>query len=62
MLQCHAKDCITDNYPLSLEDIELETLNVPIDAEFILRMLSRVDYPALLYTCSTVKIANTVGY
>jgi len=49
MLQCHVRDCKKDNFPLKIE------LSAPVsnqvcefNRDFILNMLLRVDYVALL--------------
>ncbi|KAJ9069242.1 hypothetical protein DSO57_1020565 [Entomophthora muscae] len=50
MLQCNVKNCNTDNFPLRLQNVELERTEVEPNAEFLNNMLTRLDWPALLKT------------
>lgn len=56
MLQCHVKGC-TDNYPLKINDAELESLETEVDLELVRRLLPKLDYAALQATCSDIGIA-----
>jgi multifunctional methyltransferase subunit TRM112 len=48
MLQCHAKNCNT--YPLSLQDVELESVESDFNPEFIKKIISRLDWSAFVET------------
>jgi len=54
MLQCHVKGCNKDNFPLKLEEIEIEELEAEFNANFIKSMLNRLDWKALAQTTFSV--------
>ncbi|KAJ3311648.1 hypothetical protein HDV04_003912 [Boothiomyces sp. JEL0838] len=56
MLQCHVKGCNKDNFPLALQNIEIEKLEAEFTPEFVERLLSRIDFPALQSTCISLGI------
>jgi hypothetical protein len=50
MLQCHVKGCTTDNFPLKIENAELDNVEADFNPEFIKRMVPKLDWPALVAT------------
>ncbi|OMJ08782.1 Multifunctional methyltransferase subunit [Smittium culicis] len=53
MLQCHVKGCddSSKNFPLSLENCQLEEVEAERNDEFLVRMYSRIDWAALVTSC-----------
>ncbi|KAG4108230.1 Trm112p-domain-containing protein [Neocallimastix lanati (nom. inval.)] len=58
MLQCHVKGCNIDNFPLKLEEIEIEELEAEFNVDFINSMLNRLDWRALVHTPFSLGIAQ----
>ncbi|KAI8927567.1 hypothetical protein BC831DRAFT_451928 [Entophlyctis helioformis] len=56
MLQCHVKGCNTDNYPLAIQDAELETLEADFNPSFIERLIPKLHWPALVHTALSLGI------
>ncbi|RKP11382.1 hypothetical protein BJ684DRAFT_5120, partial [Piptocephalis cylindrospora] len=50
MLQCHAAGCTSNNFPLRLEEVEVERDEVEVNAPFLIGLLPKLDWPALLAT------------
>ncbi|KAI8851453.1 Trm112p-domain-containing protein, partial [Chytridium lagenaria] len=50
VLMCNAKGCTSNNYPLKIEEAELETLEVEYNENFLRRFLVKLDWPALVQT------------
>ncbi|KAJ1725385.1 hypothetical protein LPJ53_000423 [Coemansia erecta] len=52
MLKCHVKNCTDPNkqFPLRFKDVQLEQIDAERNDEFLVRMLPRLDWPALLTT------------
>ncbi|KAJ1644884.1 hypothetical protein J3B02_005549 [Coemansia erecta] len=52
MLKCHVKNCTDPNkqFPLRFKDVQLEQVEAERNDEFLVRMLPRLDWPALLKT------------
>lgn len=60
MLQCHAKGCNQNNFPLSFTDVELELAEVEFNPEFVAKLLRKIDYPALLLTAQSLNLAENL--
>ncbi|KAI8060719.1 hypothetical protein BC940DRAFT_246128 [Gongronella butleri] len=58
MLQCHAKNCNTNNFPLRFENVEVEQIEADFNPEFLVNMLPKLDWPALASTAVQLGIAN----
>ncbi|KAI8904109.1 hypothetical protein EDD86DRAFT_92152 [Gorgonomyces haynaldii] len=56
LLQCHVKGCNSNNFPLRLSKVQLQTLDIEVPAEFVRNMLHKLDYPALYKTCESIGI------
>ncbi|KAI9201822.1 uncharacterized protein BJ171DRAFT_196133 [Polychytrium aggregatum] len=56
MMQCHVKGCTSNNFPLRLEEVELEQIEAEFNPEFIARLLPKIDYPALVATTFSLGI------
>ncbi|ORX81105.1 Trm112p-domain-containing protein [Basidiobolus meristosporus CBS 931.73] len=50
MLQCHAKGCTNDNFPLRFEEVEMEVEEVDMNPEFLVNFLPKLDWAALIKT------------
>ena len=56
MLQCHVKNCSApQNYPLKLKEVELDQQEAEFNAQFLVNMLPRLDWPALYSTAMSVR-------
>ncbi|OLY77800.1 Multifunctional methyltransferase subunit [Smittium mucronatum] len=58
MLQCHVKGCddSSKNFPLKLENCQLEEIEAERNNEFLVRMYPRVDWNALRTSCQQLGI------
>ncbi|KAJ3114159.1 hypothetical protein HDU96_002503 [Phlyctochytrium bullatum] len=50
MLMCNVKKCTGNNFPLRIENAELETCEAEFNEDFIKRISVKVDWPALSQT------------
>lgn len=53
-LQCHVKGCTTNNFPLPLSEVELESRESEYNEQFMRNYLCKLDWPALLQTITSV--------
>lgn len=60
MLQCHVKDCNTNNFPLRFEDAEVELIEAEYNPTFLINMLPKLDWEALINTAVQVKPCHNV--
>ncbi|ORZ22645.1 hypothetical protein BCR42DRAFT_406692 [Absidia repens] len=58
MLQCHVKDCNTNNFPLRFEDAEVELIEAEYNPLFLTNMLPKLDWEALTSTANQLGISN----
>ncbi|KAJ2443207.1 hypothetical protein GGF42_006715 [Coemansia sp. RSA 2424] len=58
MLKCHVKNCTDPDkqYPLRFKDVQIEQIEYEPNEEFLVRMLPRVDWDALVKTTSDLNI------
>ena len=56
MLQCHAKNCKTNNFPLRLESCELQSPSQELNPEFLNTMRERIDFSALSKAASELNL------
>jgi hypothetical protein len=54
MLQCHVKGCSKDNFPLKLEEVEVEKEEQEFNPDFIRHMLPKIEWNALRGTAHSV--------
>ena len=54
MLQCHVKGCTSNNFPLKIEEAELEAAEAEFNEDFMRRIVSRLDWDALRATAVSV--------
>ncbi|KAJ1964426.1 hypothetical protein GGI12_001443 [Dipsacomyces acuminosporus] len=56
MLKCHVRNCTDPDkqFPLRFENVELEQIEAERNDEFLVRMLPRLDWPALLKTATAL--------
>ena len=54
MLQCHVKGCNKDNFPLRLEEVEMEKEESEFNPDFIRHMIPKLDWNALRGTAHAV--------
>jgi multifunctional methyltransferase subunit TRM112 len=55
MVQCHVKDCNTNNFPLRFEDAEVELIEAEYNPTFLINMLPKLDWEALINTAVQVR-------
>ncbi|KAJ3337419.1 hypothetical protein HDU93_001119 [Gonapodya sp. JEL0774] len=58
MLQCHAKGCTKDNFPLRIVDAELENADADFNPQFLRRMLDKIEWTALVQTSFALGVAK----
>ena len=67
MLQCHVKGCTTNNFPLNLESSNGDAYNLNLSVQhshtefsvqFLKHMIPKLDWDALITTCSQLNIAE----
>lgn len=56
MLQCHRKGCEINNFPLKLEQVQLEQEEADFNREFLLHFIPKLDWAALTVTATSVFI------
>ncbi|RUS19168.1 hypothetical protein BC937DRAFT_87898 [Endogone sp. FLAS-F59071] len=56
MLQCHVKDCNTNNFPLRFEDVEIEQIEAEYSPDFIRNVLGKIEWSALVETATQLGI------
>jgi multifunctional methyltransferase subunit TRM112 len=61
MLQCHAKGCDTNNFPLRFEEVEVDTKETDFNEDFLKNFIVKLDWPALYETALTVNIDSGFG-
>jgi multifunctional methyltransferase subunit TRM112 len=54
MLQCHAKGCNSNNFPLQLSNVEIEIQETDFNPMFIRNMLPKLEWNALVKTALQV--------
>ncbi len=55
LLQCHASSCASsNNYPLLLNNIEIEQAECEYNQEFTQKLMGKIDYNALYSVCQSV--------
>ncbi|KAI8324067.1 Trm112p-domain-containing protein [Martensiomyces pterosporus] len=59
MLKCHVRNCTDPDkqFPLRFENAELEQIEAERNDEFLVRMIPRLDWPALVKTATALGIA-----
>ncbi|KAL1914445.1 uncharacterized protein VTP21DRAFT_8897 [Calcarisporiella thermophila] len=58
MLQCHAKGCNANNFPLRFEDVEVELQEAEFNPEFLANFLGRLEWDALVRTAAELGITT----
>ena len=61
MLQCHVKQCTSDNYPLRIEDVDLQIVEADFNYAFIEKMLTRLDWNVLVQTSLAVRLDQLIS-
>ncbi|KAI9028601.1 Trm112p-domain-containing protein [Hyaloraphidium curvatum] len=56
MLQCNARGCTSNNFPLRIADAELEETEAEFNADFLKRMLPKLEWGALVETAYSLGI------
>ncbi|KAI9283360.1 hypothetical protein BY458DRAFT_448842 [Sporodiniella umbellata] len=56
MLQCHVKNCNSNNFPLRFEDVQVELVEADFNPDFVANMLSKIDWDALRLT--SIQLGN----
>jgi multifunctional methyltransferase subunit TRM112 len=55
MLQCHVKNCNDNNFPLRLEEVEVELVEADFQADFLRNILGKLEWEAFVNTAVQVK-------
>ncbi|TPX55490.1 hypothetical protein PhCBS80983_g05268 [Powellomyces hirtus] len=59
MLQCHAKSCPQgQSYPLAIRNAELEQLDAEFNADFVTRLMPKLDWAVLRKTAFELGVAE----
>jgi multifunctional methyltransferase subunit TRM112 len=56
MLQCHVKNCKSDNFPLTLRNAQLANSNQEFNIDFLKKLLTKVDLEALQITLKQLNL------
>ncbi|PVV04251.1 hypothetical protein BB560_001251 [Smittium megazygosporum] len=58
MLKCHVKNCPdqSKNFPLRIQEAQIEQIETELNPEFINRMLPRLEWDALVSTAKSIDI------
>lgn len=62
MLQCHIKDCNSNNFPLELFEVVTEIQETDFSPQFIRNMLPKLDWDALVKTALQVSNGYLMGW
>lgn len=64
LLACHAKGCTTNNFPLVLQDIQIELRKQEFNPDFISNILPRLEWRALVdaATLASVRISPSQAH
>ena len=54
MLQCHVKGCNSNNYPLAIQEAEVDNIEADFNPEFVKRLMNKIDWTALVQTAYAV--------
>ncbi|KAI9566683.1 hypothetical protein HD554DRAFT_1086941 [Boletus coccyginus] len=54
LLACHAKGCTTNNFPLLLEDVQIELREQEFNPDFVKNILPRLEWRALVDAATLV--------
>jgi multifunctional methyltransferase subunit TRM112 len=47
VLQCNIKNCTSNNFPLLIENAQIEQISVEFNPNFLVNFISRLDWAAL---------------
>ncbi|KAJ3348655.1 hypothetical protein HDU83_001125 [Entophlyctis luteolus] len=56
MLMCHVKGCVADNFPLDVQDAEVESVQVEFNEPFMRRLMNKIEWDALVKTSFAVPL------
>ncbi|KAH0839361.1 hypothetical protein J3R83DRAFT_46 [Lanmaoa asiatica] len=59
LLACHAKDCTTNNFPLLLQDIQIELREQEFNPDFVKNILPRLEWRALVDAATLASVGDT---
>lgn len=54
MLQCHVKNCNDNNFPLRLEEVEVELVEAEFQPAFLQNILGKLEWEAFVNTAMQV--------
>jgi multifunctional methyltransferase subunit TRM112 len=60
LLACHAKGCTSNNFPLELQDVQIELIEAELNPDFLRGFLPKVDWPALVGAARQVRVFHAV--
>lgn len=55
MLMCNVKGCVSNNYPLTIQATQVENVESPFVEQFVINVLPKIDWPALVKGASDVR-------
>ncbi|KAG0167979.1 hypothetical protein DFQ30_005410 [Apophysomyces sp. BC1015] len=58
MLQCHVKNCDSNNFPLRFEDAQVELIEADYNPDFLVNMLPKIEWEALTSTAVQLGIST----
>lgn len=58
MLMCNVKGCVSNNFPLIIRATQVENIESPFNPEFVINVLPKLDWPALVKGAAYVRLAQ----
>ncbi|RUS26745.1 hypothetical protein BC938DRAFT_484176 [Jimgerdemannia flammicorona] len=58
MLQCHVKNCDANNFPLRLEEVEVEQIETEFNPDFLKNVIGKLEWEALVSTAMQLGITT----
>ncbi|KAJ3330597.1 hypothetical protein HDU76_005287 [Blyttiomyces sp. JEL0837] len=56
MLMCHVKGCSGDNFPLRIEEAELDSIEAEFNEGFMRRLVTKIEWNALVKTAFSLGV------
>lgn len=56
MLQCHVKNCNSNNFPLRFEQVQVEIIEADYNKDFLVNFLPKIEWEALVNTAIQVRL------
>ena len=62
LLACHAKNCNSNNFPLKLQNVQVEVKGAEMNVDFLKGFLPNLEWNALVQTAAEVRNFFLLGY